>query len=128
MKKVLLAAVAVAFLATSAFAQAQAVKSATAQKAAVSQKAPAKTATATIARGEIEKADAASVTLKVKTKEESFAINAETKILQGTKAITAADLKAGENARVTYTKAGDTMTATRIVVAAAAAAPVKKGK
>ena len=112
MKKVLLTAVAIAFLATSAFAQAP---------------KPQKPAAAPKVTGSIVKADATSLTLKVKTKEEAFVINADTKITQGTKAITAADLKAGENATVTYTKAGETMTATKIVVPAAVTpAPKKK--
>ena len=90
-------------------------------------KTPAK-AGATVASGAIEKSDASSLTLKTKAgKEEAFVINADTKIMQGTKAITAADLKAGENARVTYTKSGETMTATKIVVASAAR-PSKKGE
>lgn len=112
MKKVLLTAVAVAFLATSAFAQAPA------------KKGMAKTPAATRMSGAIVKADATSLTLKVKGKDESFAITADTKVKQGTKDITAADLKAGENATVTYTKAGEAMTATAITVKAAA--PAKK--
>lgn len=71
------------------------------------------------AKGAIVKSDATMVTLKTKAGEENFAINADTKITQSGKAITAADLKAGETATVSYTKAGDAMTATKIVVAAA---------
>ncbi len=74
-------------------------------------------AKATTARGEIVKSDATSVTVKTKAGEENFSINNDTKITQSGKAITAADLAAGETATVSYTKAGDTMTATKIVVA-----------
>lgn len=90
----------------------------------------AKAAKATVARGEIVKADATSVTLKTKAGEESFAINTDTKITQSGKAMTSADLAAGETATVSYTKAGDQMTATKIVLAAkkAAKAPKKAPK
>jgi lipopolysaccharide export system protein LptA len=117
MKKILLTAIAAAFLATSAFAQAPVEK-----PAKPSTKAPVATKFA----GSIVKADATTLTLKVKTKEEAFMLTADTKITQGTKTLTAADLKAGENATVTYTKAGDMMTATKIVVATPKPAPVKK--
>ncbi len=78
----------------------------------------AKAPKATTARGEIVKADAASVTLKTKAGEESFVINNDTKITQSGKAMTTADLAAGETATVSYTKTGDQMTATKIVLAA----------
>ncbi len=84
------------------------------------------TAKATSAKGSIVKSDATSITLKTKAGEESFAINNDTKITQSGKAITTADLKAGETATVSYTKAGDQMTATKIVVAAAAKAKTPK--
>ena len=95
--------VAVAFLATSAFAQ--------------TRKPAEKIATVTRISGAIVKADAAGLTLKVKGKDETFVINASTKITAGAKIIAAADLKAGGNATVTYTKAGETMTATKVAVA-----------
>jgi hypothetical protein len=81
-------------------------------------KSATKAPKATTAHGAIVKADATSVTLKTKAGEESFAVNADTKITQSGKAITAADLTAGENATVSYTKSGDQMTATKIAVAA----------
>jgi hypothetical protein len=68
--------------------------------------------------GTIVSADATTLTLKATKGEEKFALTADTKIKQGTKTLTAADLTAGEKATVTYTKAGDTMTATQVVVAA----------
>ena len=68
------------------------------------------------ARGSIVKSDASSVTIKTAKGEESFAINAETKITQAGKSITASDLASGETASVSYTKAGDQMTAAKIAV------------
>ncbi len=85
-------------------------------------------AKATTARGEIVKSDATSVTVKTKAGEESFAINNDTKITQSGKAITTADLKEGENATISYTKAGDQMTATKIAVTAAKAPKAKSPK
>ncbi len=80
-------------------------------------KSMSKAPKATTARGEIVKSDATSVTVKTKAGEESFSINNDTKITQSGKAITTADLAAGETATVSYTKTGDQMTATKIVVA-----------
>ncbi len=93
-------------------------------KATKSAKAPK----ATTASGSIVKSDATSITLKTKAGEESFAINNDTKITQSGKAITTADLTAGENATVSYTTAGDQMTATKIVVRAAKAKAPKTPK
>jgi hypothetical protein len=56
------------------------------------------------------------VTIKTAKGEESFAINGDTKLTSAGKTITATDLQAGENASVSYTKAGDQMTATKITV------------
>ena len=78
------------------------------------------------ARGSIVKSDAASVTIKTAKAEDTFAINADTKITKAGKAITAADLAAGENAAVSYTKTGDQMTATKIAVTAAKVAKTPK--
>ena len=87
---------------------------------AAAQTAPAKQATAkaTKVSGTIVSADATTLTLKALKGEEKFALTADTKIKQGTKTLTATDLTAGEKATVTYTKAGDQMTATQVVVSA----------
>ncbi len=107
-----------AFLMVGTFAFAQAApQTETKPKAEKTAKAPK----ATTARGEIVKSDATSVTLKTAKGEESFAVNADTKITQGKKTLTTADLAAGERAVVSYTKAGDQMTATKIAVMAKAA-------
>lgn len=71
---------------------------------------------ATTAHGSIVKADASSVTIKTSKGEESFSLGPDTKITAAGKAITAADLTAGETASVSYTKSGDQMTATKITV------------
>jgi hypothetical protein len=83
-------------------------------KAAKTQKAPA----AAKLSGTIVSADATTLTVKGTKGEEKFALTADTKIQQGAKTLTAADLTAGAKATVTYTKAGDTMTATKVVVSA----------
>ena len=116
-----------AFLMVGTFAFAQAApQTETKPKAEKAEKAkPAKTPTA---RGEIVKSDATSVTIKTAKGEESFAINNDTKITQGTKTLTTADLAAGERATVSYTKAGDQMTATKIAVAKKAPAKAKEPK
>lgn len=79
--------------------------------------------------GSIVSADATTLTLKGAKGEEKFALTADTKIKQGAKTLTATDLTAGEKATVTYTKAGDAMTATQVVVSAPKPAPkAKAGK
>jgi len=79
--------------------------------------------------GTIVSADATTLTLKAAKGEEKFALTADTKIKQGSKTLTAADLTAGEKATVTYTKAADQMTATQVVVSAPKPAPkAKAGK
>ncbi len=114
-----------AFLMVGTFAFAQAApQTETKPKAEKSEKAKApKTPTA---HGAIVKSDATSVTIKTAKGEESFAINNDTKITQGSKTLTTADLAAGEMATVSYTKAGDQMTATKIAVKAKAAKAEKK--
>ncbi len=117
-----------AFLMVGTFAFAQAAPQ-TETKPKAEKTAKAKTPTA---RGEIVKSDATSVTIKTAKGVECFAVNADTTISQGKKTLTTADLAAGEMATVSYTKAGETMTATKIAVAAkkapAKAAPKKEEK
>ncbi len=114
-----------AFLMVGTFAFAQAApQTETKPKAEKTAKAPK----ATVARGEIVKSDATSVTIKTAKGEESFAVNTDTKITQGTKTLTTADLAAGERATVSYTKSGDQMTATKIAVAKKAPAKAKEPK
>ncbi len=96
------------------FAAAQTQTGQTTEKAKATKSVKAKTPTA---HGEIVKSDTTSITVKTKTGEESFTINNDTKITQSGKAITTADLAAGETATVSYTKSGEQMTATKIVVA-----------
>jgi hypothetical protein len=99
------------------FAAAQtAPKATTTQKAKAQTEKPAKAAKPMSAHGSIVKSDASSVTIKTAKGEESFAIDANTKITQAGKTITASDLTSGENASVSYTKTGDQMTATKIAV------------
>ncbi len=121
MRRIFTILAAVLMVGTFAFAQ-TGTQTETTKPKAKSEK-PAKTPTA---HGAIVSSDASSVTLKTKAGEEKFAINADTKITQSGKAITAADLKAGETATVSYTKAADQMTATKIVVAAPKAPKAEK--
>ncbi len=114
MRRIFTVLAAVLMAGTFAFAQA-APQTETKAPKAKSEKT-AKAPKALTARGEITKSDASSVTIKTAKGEESFAVNADTKITQGTKTLTTADLAAGENATVSYTKAGDQMTATKIAV------------
>jgi hypothetical protein len=112
-----------AVLMVGTFAYAQTAPAGQTEKPKAAKSATTKAPTA---HGAIVKADATTVTLKTKAGEENFAINADTKITQSGKAITAADLKAGETATVSYTKAGEQMTATKIAVAAAKATKTEK--
>ncbi len=107
-------------LLTGTFAAAQTAPAQTekAPKAKSTSSQTAKAPKATTASGAIVKSDATSVTIKTSKGEESFAINNDTKITQGQKTLTTADLAAGEHATVSYTKSGDQMTATKISVAA----------
>jgi hypothetical protein len=108
---------------TFAFAQtAPAAKQEPKAKAKSSKPAPAK------ATGSIVSADATTLTIKAKAGEEKFALTADTKIKLDTKDATAADLKEGQTASVTYTKAGDTMTATQVVAKSKAAPKAKAPK
>ena len=121
MRRIFTILAAVLMVGTFAFAQ-TAPQTQTKAPKAKTEKA-AKTPTA---HGAIVNSDATTLTLKTKAGEEKFAINSETKITQSGKAIMAGDLKAGETATVSYTKAGDQMTATKIVVAAAKPKAEKK--
>lgn len=113
MRRIFSIFVALLFVATVAAAQTETPKQTEKPKAKV-------TTTKTVARqltGEVTKADASTVSIKpTKGAEESFAINADTKIMQGTKAMTAGDLKTGEKITVHYTKTGNMMTATKIAI------------
>jgi hypothetical protein len=109
---------------TFAFAQATPTKQTATKKAP---KAAAAAPKAMKAMGSVVSADASTLTLKAKASEEKFALGADTKIKVDGKDATAADLAAGQTATVTYTKSGDTMTATQ-VVAKAKAAPKAKAK
>ena len=124
MRRIFPVLAAVVMAGTFAFAQAAPQTETKAPKA----KAEKSATKAPTARGEIVKADATSVTIKTSKGEESFAVNADTKITQGSKTLTTADLAAGENATVSYTKAGDQMTATKIAVRAKAPAKAKTPK
>lgn len=110
-------------LLTGTFAAAQTAPAQTEKAPKAEKSQTAKAPKAPTASGAIVKSDATSVTIKTAKGEESFAINSDTKITQGQKALTAADLAAGEHATVSYTKAGDQMTATKISVSAKKAAP-----
>lgn len=116
MRRILTIAAAVLMAGTFAFAQ-QAPQTETKAPKAKSEKAM-KAPKAQTAHGSIVKADASSVTIKTAKGEESFSINADTKITQGKNTLTSSDLTAGETATVSYAKAGDQMTATKIAVAA----------
>ncbi len=112
-----------AVLMVGTFAYAQTAPAGQTEKPKAAKSASTKTPSA---HGAIVSSDATSITLKTKAGEEKFAINSDTKITQSGKAIMAGDLKAGETATVSYTKAGDQMTATKIVVAAAKAPKAEK--
>ncbi len=123
MRRILTLLAIVLMVGTFAYAQTAPAGQTEQPKAKAAKTAKAK---ASVAHGEIVKSDATSVTLKTKAGEESFAINNDTKITQSGKAMTASDLAAGETATVSYTKAGDQMTATKIVLAAKKAAKTPK--
>ncbi len=97
-----------------------------AAKAQTEKSAKAATPKAMTAHGSIVKADASSVTIKTSKGEETFAIGADTKITAAGKAATATELTAGETASVSYTKSGETMTATKIAVTPKKAAKAPK--
>ena len=109
-----------------AFAQTAPAAKQTEPKAKVAKKAPAvKPMRLT---GSIVSADASTLTLKAKAGEEKFALTPDTKVKLDAKDATAADLKMGQTATVTYTKAGDTMTATQVVAKEKAAPKAKAAK
>ena len=59
------------------------------------------------------------------SREMTFTINAETKIVQGDMAKTLADIKVGDTVSIDYTRADqETRVATKVAIAAPAAAPV----
>ncbi len=72
------------------------------------------------AKGKVKEvaADSKSITVTVGEKEETFAVNAETKVMQGTEAKTVADVKAGERVTVSYKEADGAKTALVIHIAA----------
>ncbi len=124
MRRIFTILAAVLMAGTFAFAQTGTQTETTKPKA---EKSATKAKTPT-ARGSIVSSDASSLTIKTKAGEEKFAINADTKITQSGKAIMSSDLKAGDTATVSYAKAGDQMTATKIVVAAPKAPKAKTEK
>jgi hypothetical protein len=106
----------------------KAAKTETAKKAEAKE-AVKKPATPT-ATGTIEKFDAATKTLTLKTKKgpENFTLNAETKIMAGSKAGKEGELVAGKNVKVAYTEAAGQMTATKVTLVAEKAAPKAEKK
>ena len=100
----------------------------TAQAAKTEAKEPTKKATAPTATGTVEKYDAATKTLTVKTKKgaENFTLNAETKIVAGSKAGMESELVAGKHVKVAYTEAAGQMTATKVTLPAEKAAKEPK--
>jgi hypothetical protein len=91
----------------------------------------AKKAEALVSVGKIVKFDTATQALTIATKkhgEKNFVVNADTKIMSGAKAATAADLVAGKEVKVAYTEAAGTMTATKITIEAAAPKPAEPKK
>jgi hypothetical protein len=121
MRRFVLAAIAVLAMSGFAYAQAtppQPTEPQTAPKAAKAPKAKHMTAV-----GKIAKADASSVTITTKKGEETFQLGTDAAVTEGTQKLTAADLssKVGDNAKVTYTESGGTMTATKVVVSKAKA-------
>jgi hypothetical protein len=74
---------------------------------------------ATTATGTIEKFDAATKTLTVQTKKgaENFTLNAETKVMAGSKAVPETDLTAGKHVKVAYSENAGQMTATKVTLA-----------
>jgi hypothetical protein len=110
------------------FAAAQTQTGSTAPKAKAQTEKAAKAPRAMTAHGSIVKSDASSLTIKTAKGEESFAIDANTKITQAGKTVTASELTSGENASVSYTKAGETMTATKIAVTPKKAVKAKAEK
>jgi hypothetical protein len=91
----------------------------TAKKTGQTAKETTKKATTPAATGTIEKFDAATKTLTVKTKKgaENFTLNADTKIMAGSKAGNEAELVAGKHVKVAYTEAAGQMTATKVTLA-----------
>jgi hypothetical protein len=91
--------------------------------------APAK-AKDLIARGEVVSVDAIANTLIIKTKaaEDTFSVNADTKILSAGKAIAIGDLKTGAKVKVTYKNEEGKKVALKVTeeIAKAAAAPKKE--
>ena len=78
--------------------------------------------------GKITSFENNTLTITTKKGPEKFAVGADTKIMEGAKTLTAADLGtlAGDSAKVTYTEAGGTMTATAVHVTKAKAPKAPK--
>jgi hypothetical protein len=102
----------------------------TEQAAKTETKETAKKATTPSATGTIEKFDAATKTLTVKTKKgaENFTLNADTKIVAGSKAGKEDELVAGKNVKVAYKEAAGQMTATKVTLVAEKTAAKKTEK
>ncbi len=100
----------------------------TTEQAAKSEAKEAKKPATPTATGTIEKFDAATKTLTVKTTKgsESFTLNAETKIVAGSKAGKEDELVAGKKVKVAYTEAAGQMTATKVTIPAEKAAKTEK--
>ncbi len=126
MRRFVLAAVAVLAMSGMAFAQATAPQTTEKQTAPKAAKAPK--AKALTAMGKISKADATSITITTKKGEETFQLGTDAAVTEGATKLTAADLssKVGDNAKVTYTESGGTMTATKVVVSKAKAPKAAK--
>lgn len=75
--------------------------------------------------GVVQKVDVAGMKVVVMvTRELTFTVTTDTKIVQGDVAKTLADIKVGDNVTVDYTRADkETRKATKIAIAAAAVAP-----
>lgn len=134
MKKLIALTVAVVFgLGMAGYAAAQEKKPAEAKPemksdAKMEKKAEKKPATKT-ANGTVKSASADSVVVAGKDKgkdaEWTFAVDPKTSIKKGGKAITAADVKAGDNVQVKYTEADGKAMAQSVMVKAPAASAKK---
>ncbi len=124
MRRFVLAAVAVLAMSGFAFAQATTPQTTEKQTAPKAAKAPK----ARTAMGKISKADATSVTITTKKGEETFQLGTDATVTEGATKLTAADLssKVGDNAKVTYSESGGTMTATHVAVSKAKAPKAAK--
>ena len=66
--------------------------------------------------------------MTTKKGDENFTLNADTKIMAGSKAGTDSELVAGKSVKVAYTEAGGQMTATKVTLQAEKAAPKTEKK